>query len=93
MAKSPTLVKMLKNFTRDLKKFVQAGAPVVDRFQYEDRIKTCLSCEHLQRNKRCGLCGCVVEVKATWQTAECPDGRWDKKPHHGRKSNTDKPSE
>ena len=93
MAKSPTLVKMLKNFTRDLKKFVQAGAPVVDRFEYEDRLTTCLSCEHLKRSKRCGLCGCVVEVKAAWQTADCPDGRWVKKPHYGRKSNTDKLSE
>lgn len=93
MAKSPTLLKMVKNFAKDLSKFTKAGAPVVDRFRYEDRVSTCLSCEHLIRNKRCGLCGCVVEVKAAWATAECPDGKWDKKPlQNGRKSNNNKPS-
>ena len=85
-------MRMVKNFTNELGKFISAGAPVVDKFQYEDRIKTCLSCEHLKRNKRCGLCGCVVEMKAAWETAECPDGRWDKKPQHGRKNNINKPS-
>lgn len=93
MAKSPTLAKMLKNFTKDLAKFAKAGAPHVDRFEYEDRVKTCLSCEHLLRNKRCGLCGCVIEVKAAWATADCPDGRWKAKPlQNGRKNNTHKPS-
>jgi hypothetical protein len=93
MPKSPTLLKMLRNFSKDLKKFAAAGAPHVDKQQYEDRVKTCLGCEHLLRSKRCGLCGCVIELKAAWATAECPDGRWDKKPYHGRKSNTNNASD
>lgn len=83
---------MLRNFSRDLKKFAAAGAPHVTKAEYEDRIKTCLGCEHLLRNKRCGLCGCVIELKAAWATADCPDGRWINKPSYGRKSNTNKPS-
>lgn len=93
MPKSPTLLKMLRNFSRDLKKFAAAGAPHVTKAEYENRVETCLGCEHLQRNKRCGLCGCVIEVKAAWATADCPDGRWSKKRiRNGRKNNNNKSS-
>lgn len=93
MPKSPTLLRMVTNFAKDLAKFTKAGAPVVDRFEYEDRVSTCLSCEHLKNKKRCGLCGCVVEVKAAWATAECPDGRWKPNPtQNGRKNHTNNPS-
>lgn len=93
MPKHPTVLKMMRNFAKDLKKFAAAGAPHVTKAEYEDRVTTCTQCEHFLRNKRCGLCGCVIEVKAAWATADCPDGRWSKKRiRNGRKSNNNKPS-
>lgn len=92
MIESPSLLRMLKNFSKELVKFAKEGAPVVSKQEYKDRIKTCHGCENLLRSKRCGLCGCIVEQKAKWATADCPDGRWKIKPEYGRKINNTKPS-
>ena len=27
---------------------------------------------------RCGKCGCLLEHKAKWKTADCPDNKWPK---------------
>jgi hypothetical protein len=82
MEKEPNKLKlsiptMVRNFSKELYQYVKAGAPVVPKEQYVDRLNTCQNCEHLLRNKRCGLCGCIVEHKAKWGTAACPDNRWD----------------
>ena len=76
MIESPSVLKMLKNFSKEVIKFAREGAPHVQKHEYKDRIKTCHSCEHLLRNKRCNMCGCIIEHKAMWATADCPDGRW-----------------
>jgi len=73
----PTLKEMLKNFKDEVIEYAKQGAPHVSEIQYKKRLETCNSCEHLE-GLRCGLCGCVVKEKSKWETANCPDSRWDK---------------
>lgn len=68
--------QMLINFKDEVIRYAREGAPHVTEESYENRLATCGTCEHLEKT-RCGMCGCVVEEKAKWATAECPDNRWD----------------
>ena len=54
---------------------------IVDKKIYDERIKICRSCEHLQKKlgiETCNLCGCVMTVKARLKWVWCPDNppRW-----------------
>ena len=70
---------MVKNFASEAKEYIKQGAPNVTESQYASRVQTCDSCVHLERSEmRCGLCGCVIEHKAKWQTSSCPDNKWEK---------------
>ena len=67
--------RMLLNFAEDVIQYARMGAPHVSEDSYENRLAECEACPHLEEY-RCGMCGCVVEEKAKWATAECPDNRW-----------------
>jgi hypothetical protein len=72
---------MVKGFVKEAVEYAKQGAPHVTAKQYETRLKACHSCEHLKKDtERCGLCGCLIEHKAKWATASCPDEpkRWPK---------------
>jgi len=77
----PSIYDMVKGFVKEAVEYAKQGAPHVTAKQYEDRLKACYSCEHLKKDtERCGLCGCLIEHKAKWATASCPDSpkRWEK---------------
>jgi len=77
----PSLFQMAKNFALELKKYVAEGAPNVSHVNYIRRLSACESCDALIKDKmRCGLCGCLIEHKAKWQTADCPakPSKWPK---------------
>lgn len=69
-------LEQLKTFKDEVVRFVREGAPIVTEEVYAVRLNTCSECPHL-KDYRCGICGCVVEEKAKWETAECPDKRWE----------------
>jgi len=72
-----SVFQMVKNFAKETVEYAKQGAPNVNESDYQDRLNTCNSCEHLRAKEgRCGLCGCVVEHKAKWATSKCPDDRW-----------------
>lgn len=73
-----SILELVKNFSKEISKFAKAGAPTVTEDEYKDRLQTCATCEHFLRERRCGLCGCVVAMKAQMKTADCPDNRWTK---------------
>ena len=78
LAKIPSFFSMVKSFSKDLHKFVSAGAPICDTDTYADRLATCNDCDTLRRKeKRCGACGCYVQTKARMRTAYCPLGKWE----------------
>lgn len=77
--KPPSLFTMLSNFAKASLEYVSAGMPSVTEDEYKERLEECHKCPHLiEKTKQCGLCGCYVENKASWQTAKCPDEppRW-----------------
>jgi hypothetical protein len=78
--KTPSLIKMLANFAKASAEYIAAGMPSVTEEQYRKRVETCHECPNILKDtKQCGLCGCYIEQKASWQTAKCPDepSRWD----------------
>ena len=77
--KTPSMLKMIANFTKASFEYISAGMPSVTQDQYIERVNICHNCPHLiEKTKQCGLCGCYIEDKASWQTAKCPDNpsRW-----------------
>ena len=79
-AKPPNMFQMIRSFSKDLGKYIKEGAPNVTEEQYADRLEICSMCPHfIEKTMRCGVCGCLMEHKAKWQTAVCPDdpARWD----------------
>ena len=79
--KPPSILGMMKSFTKDLTKYIKEGAPNVTPDQYVGRLSICKECPHLiKKSMRCGVCGCLIEHKAKWSTTDCPDkpGRWKK---------------
>ena len=75
--KLPSALTMIKNFSKELTGYVAKGMPNVSSEDYQERIDTCFNCEHfLEKLKRCGACGCLVEHKAKWKTTNCPKNKW-----------------
>jgi len=69
------ILKLVKNFSLEVVKFAAAGAPIVSEEKFEERLKICNACEHLDGNK-CMKCGCTMSVKCKWGTAACPINKW-----------------
>ena len=70
----PSVYKMVRSFVKEAVKYAKEGAPHVTAKQYEERLDACFKCPHLkEKSERCGLCGCLIEHKAKWATASCPD--------------------
>jgi len=73
----PSILKMVKSFTKDLSKYIKEGAKNVTAMEYAVRLDTCNACEFLKKaSMRCGKCGCLLEHKAKWSTADCPENKW-----------------
>lgn len=71
---------MVKNFAKDSANFIKAGAPMCSEKEFERRMNICRDCEHFTEKNQCGICGCLMTIKAGWKTAECADTpkRWEK---------------
>lgn len=73
--KLPSLLTMAGNFSKALASHVATGAKKVGLNVMENRLATCSVCP-LRKDSRCSACGCDLETKATWLSAECPVGKW-----------------
>ena len=79
--KPPSVFKMLKSFSSEALKHIANKGRNVSSEDYAERLDACNSCIQLiKKNMRCGKCGCLIEHKAKWETATCPDTpeRWKK---------------
>lgn len=73
----PSILQMMKSFTSELTKWVKEGAPNVSPEDYAMRLDICNGCEFLKKESmRCSKCGCLLEHKAKWKTADCPENKW-----------------
>ena len=90
--KLPPASQMVRNLAVDhwksLKAFVRGKQVIVPQEVAEERWEICKQCPHLlydetnpDTNKvdgRCTECGCFMNVKTHYATAECPIGKWKK---------------
>ena len=75
--KPPSIFKMMKSFTNELGKYIKEGAPNVTPEAYAARLDVCNGCDKLNsQSMRCMSCGCLLEHKAKWRTADCPEKKW-----------------
>ena len=44
----------------------------ISRKMFRERLKHCLNCQGLEYGTTCKYCGCIVRIKAKWETAKCP---------------------
>ena len=90
--KLPPASQMIRNLAVDhwksLKAFVRGKQVIVPQEVAEERWEICKQCPYLlydetnpDTNKvdgRCTECGCFMNVKTHYATAECPIGKWKK---------------
>ena len=90
--KLPPASLMVRNIAVDhwksLKAFLKGKHVIVPQEVAEERWEICKQCPHLlydetnpDTNKvdgRCTECGCFMNVKTHYATAECPIGKWKK---------------
>jgi len=82
---SDTGAVMIKKLAKWVFTVQEHGDPELTAF----RLGKCEACPHFVKpTRRCGLCGCFMDIKATLATnksmngvqiTHCPDGRWDDK--------------
>ena len=66
------ILQLITNFSKEFTTFAKRGMPIVSKDMYKKRIEICETCPH-RKNIKCGLCGCVIAVKARMETTNCPD--------------------
>ncbi len=77
-----SLIKMLTNFSKEMKKWVKEGAEVVTEDQLAERARLCTACEFWDQEAfggfgKCKKCGCSG-MKLYLSTSKCPIDKWDK---------------
>ena len=88
--KLPPASQIIRNLATDhwrsLKAFVKGKQVIVPQKIAEQRWEICKQCEFLKydetnpdtnkKDGRCTECGCFMNVKVHYATAECPIGKW-----------------
>ena len=88
--KLPPASQIIRNLATDhwrtLKAFVKGKQVIVPQEIAEQRWEVCKGCPYLKydetnpdtnkKDGRCTECGCFMNVKVHYATAECPIGKW-----------------
>lgn len=73
----PSLGRRALNLAGAVASHVASGLAVVDDGEKVRRIGICRSCpSYAAAEGRCLECGCYMEIKARWESGDCPSGRW-----------------
>ena len=75
------VVNFAAAMARAAKAFAVGDPVFVSTEEWKARLAVCVKCEHFQKatsttQPTCGLCGCVVKLKAWLATERCPAGTW-----------------
>ena len=90
--KLPSASQIVRNLATDhwrsLKAFIKGRQVIVPQEIAEQRWEICKGCPYLKydetnpdtnkKDGRCTECGCFMNVKVHYATAECPINKWDK---------------
>lgn len=52
------------------------GICLTDKDTYNSRFKICLDCDKFMYGSTCGVCGCVMQVRARLRDGKCPKKKW-----------------
>jgi hypothetical protein len=73
----PSILQMSKNLATSTIKHLANGAAAASSDQQKLRSSICESCDFFDADsKRCNSCGCFVNIKVTWASESCPEGKW-----------------
>jgi len=90
--KLPPASQIIRNLATDhwrsLKAFIKGKQVIVPQEIAESRWEICKQCPYLiydesnpdtnKKDGRCTECGCFMNVKVHYATAECPIGKWER---------------
>lgn len=72
----PSLWSKVVAATKAVASHVINGCEVTPAGELSRRRAICRSCEHRKADNTCGKCGCHLNAKTSWQSEQCPMGRW-----------------
>ena len=77
---APPISEQIKNLHEELRRWQEAGRPVVSKVDLLERYSICKGCEFHNPSRilvlaRCMKCGCSG-LKLHMATTKCPDGNW-----------------
>ena len=81
--KMPTLTQQAKSLAKAVVTQVKAGRPIRSEDEIKRIKKICKECDfynNKNNSPRCQKCGCYLNIKQRWATADCPIGKWKEKP-------------
>lgn len=52
------------------------GICLADTDTYNSRFEICLDCDKFMYGSTCGVCGCVMQVRARLRDGKCPIKKW-----------------
>ena len=75
--KKPTFLDKVKSVVKDWSIHIGDGMRNVPPEEYIRRTSICNSCvKFIHKDDTCGVCGCLMGIKAKWRTSSCPDKKW-----------------
>jgi len=74
---APNLMTQGWSFAKAVGAYVKSGMKNIGEEDYAERMRICDTCEW-RSGGRCMKCGCFIDRKAGWASADCPIGKWPK---------------
>lgn len=72
----PSLLTQAGNLVSGVGHHIADGLANIDEKTLEIRNNICDTCENMRSDGRCSECGCMMKIKAKWESASCPVKKW-----------------
>jgi gamma-glutamyl:cysteine ligase YbdK (ATP-grasp superfamily) len=73
----PSFLDKVKSVIKETTTHLANGAQNVSKEEYIGRVDVCNTCVHfIHKDYTCGVCGCLMHIKAKWKTSKCPKDKW-----------------
>jgi hypothetical protein len=76
----PNIIQKAINFTASVVKHVANGMESASSAVKQERMTICKSCPFFNntdpKNPTCNKCWCFLEIKTSWASEKCPEGKW-----------------
>lgn len=69
-------IDVVLNVAEAVVKHAADGMALVDEKTLCHRLAICETCEEQNGSGNCGVCGCIISLKATWRSESCPLLKW-----------------